>query len=563
MPAKSSAMNSLRGAKCRPAGGTLALAARLFALLAALGLPFGAGLWSLEAEPANALGGAELKLDDYLRLVLRRNETLEAQMLDAELNRRKTSAERGVFEPDWVTSVLRESNKRTNNVLEQAAQSGQPLFSERNTIYDTGIESLVPSGGKIRLGYTLSDLVNNVNPVPFFQSTNSPFIQEYQTFFGITFTQPLLKNGGTGVTTAKIRLAALESDIAFQQYRRQLMLTVSGAEAAYWNLYFAQEQMRFFEESVALAQTVLSDSRERLKAGQGSDLDVLEARAGLALRQTKQNEAIQNFYDALSRMYVLAGSIPAPGEAPVRVVDHPPATIPSLSYKDSYYDAFNLNPDYLIELGKVDQEKVKLGVAKNQLLPDLNLKAAYGINGLGRSPSDSWDSAERANTPSWSVGVELRVPLLGNIQGRNEFQAARLGLQEAVVNLNAVGTQIGNALKSAMQKARTWADSVQSYQTIVGFNQELLKTEQARLSAGKVEARKVLEVEADLFDARQSLADASVQARRAVLEFELAGGSLLKKRNLDLTREELRRRTVALLQDGHLQQDSYLPLLHN
>ena len=556
-------MNSLRGAKCRPAGGTLALAARLFALLAALGLPFGAGLWSLEAEPANALGGAELKLDDYLRLVLRRNETLEAQMLDAELNRRKTSAERGVFEPDWVTSVLRESNKRTNNVLEQAAQSGQPLFSERNTIYDTGIESLVPSGGKIRLGYTLSDLVNNVNPVPFFQSTNSPFIQEYQTFFGITFTQPLLKNGGTGVTTAKIRLAALESDIAFQQYRRQLMLTVSGAEAAYWNLYFAQEQMRFFEESVALAQTVLSDSRERLKAGQGSDLDVLEARAGLALRQTKQNEAIQNFYDALSRMYVLAGSIPAPGEAPVRVVDHPPATIPSLSYKDSYYDAFNLNPDYLIELGKVDQEKVKLGVAKNQLLPDLNLKAAYGINGLGRSPSDSWDSAERANTPSWSVGVELRVPLLGNIQGRNEFQAARLGLQEAVVNLNAVGTQIGNALKSAMQKARTWADSVQSYQTIVGFNQELLKTEQARLSAGKVEARKVLEVEADLFDARQSLADASVQARRAVLEFELAGGSLLKKRNLDLTREELRRRTVALLQDGHLQQDSYLPLLHN
>src|SRR4029077_21090690 len=152
----------------------------------------------------------------------------------------------GAFEPDWVSSILREANKRTNNTQQQAAQGGQFLFSERNTIYDTGIESLVPTGGKIRLGYTLSDLVNNVNPLPFFQSPTNKFIQEYQTFVGVTLTQPLLKNAGFGATLAKTRLAALESDVAFQQYRRQLMLTISGAEAAYWNLYFAQEQSRFF-----------------------------------------------------------------------------------------------------------------------------------------------------------------------------------------------------------------------------------------------------------------------------------------------------------------------------
>jgi outer membrane protein TolC len=515
----------------------------------------------VQPPATNGLGGVELKLNDFLRLVLQRNENLEAQMLETESNRRKARAERGVFEPDLVMSVTREANKRTNNVVEQAAQGGQPLFSERNTIYDTGLESLVPSGGKIRIGYTLSDLVNNVNPVPFFQSTNSPFIQEYQTFVGVTFTQPLLKNAGTGFTTAKIRLAALESDIAFQQYRRQLMLTVSGAEAAYWNLYFAQEQLRFFEESVALAQTILSDSQERLKAGQGAELDVLEAQSGLALRKTKQNEAMQNFFDALSRMHVMAGSVPQPGDAPIRAVDRPPASTPALSYQDSYYDAFSLNPDYLIEMGKLDQERVKLGVAKNQLLPDLNFKAAYGYNGLARTPAESWDAAEKGNTPSWSLGVELRVPLAGNIQGRNEFQAARLGLQAAVLNVNGVGTQIANALKTSLQKARTWDDSVQSYQTIVHYNEDLLKTERARLSAGKVEARKVLEVEADLFDARQSLADASVQARRAVLEFELANGSLLKKRNLDITREQLRRRTLALLEGGHVEQDAFVPLL--
>jgi len=80
---------------------------------------------------------------------------------------------------------------------------------------------------------------------------------------------------------AAIRLAAFESEIAFQQYRRQLMLTLYQAEAAYWNLYFAQEQLLFFQESLAVAESILSDSRERLKAGQASELDVLEAESAL------------------------------------------------------------------------------------------------------------------------------------------------------------------------------------------------------------------------------------------------------------------------------------------
>lgn len=550
-------MNSLPGVRQRPPGALWAKAILLFAV--AVCAP---RQGPCAAPGANSPGVVELKLVDFLRLVAEHNESLQAQMLEAEAGRHKAAAERGIFEPDWVSSILREANKRTNNVQEEAAQGGQALFSERNTIYDTGLESLVPTGGKIRLGYTLSDLVNNVNPLPFISPTNNPYIQQYQTFVGVTFTQPLLKNAGSSFTLAKIRLAALESNVAFQQYRRQLMLTISGAEAAYWNLYFAQEQLRFFEESVALAQSILSDSQEKLRAGEASELDVLEAQSGLALRKTKQNEALQNFHDAIGRLHILAGSTPAPGDTTFRAVDRPPELAPGLSYTESFYQSFRLNPDYLIELEKVDQEKLRLGVAKNQLLPDLNLKAAYGYNGLGRSPADSWEMTEHQNFPSWSVGLELRVPLAGSIQGRNDYQASQLQLQEAVLNLNGVGTQIANALKTSLQKARTWHDSVQSYQTVVHFNEDLLKTERARLNAGKVDARKVFEVEADLFDARQSLADAAVQARRAELEFELAGGSLLKNRKLDLTREELRQRTLGLLHSNRLLSDAYLPLLN-
>ncbi len=521
------------------------------------------GFYSLRAEPGNASAGGtlELRLADYLRLVLERNEAIQAQMLEAEASRHKARAETGIFEPDLVLSARRESNERINNSMQQSEEGGLLLFSEHNNIYDSGLEALVPTGAKIRLGYTLSDLSNNLtNSISIFNVANTQLRREYQTFVGATFSQPLLKNAGVNVTLANIRVAALDSDIAFQQYRRQLMLSVSQAEAAYWNLYFAQEQLHFFEESLAVAESILADTQERLKAGQASELDVLEAQSGLALRKTKQNDARQSFYDALGRVQTLYGASPVEDGPTIRAVDSPPAAKAGFTYAESCQRAFRLNPEYLIQLKKVDQEQLKLGVARNQMLPELNFNAAFGYNGLGLTPGDSWDTVASQKYPSWSLGFELHIPMAGNIRGHHQLSAAQLSFREAIVNLNSLGTQIANALNTGILKARNWQGSVQSYQTVVRFNEDLLKTQLARLGVGKVEPRKVLEVEADLFDARQSLAEALVHYQRILLEMQLADGSVLQSRNLDFTQPELRKKTAVLLKQQPLPTGAFGPV---
>ena len=63
------------------------------------------GLLSAQAQPAsNQTQFVELKLEDYLQSVLRQNESVQAQMLEAEVNRRKAKGEKGIFEPELVTS---------------------------------------------------------------------------------------------------------------------------------------------------------------------------------------------------------------------------------------------------------------------------------------------------------------------------------------------------------------------------------------------------------------------------------------------------------------------------
>jgi outer membrane protein TolC len=210
-------------------------------------------LFTSPAQDTNTpVGGEGFTLQEAIEKVLIHNESLQVRMLDAEIARRQYKAEKGIFEPAVVGSYEKVDNNRENTLEQQAAQGlfggGRTEYSERNDLYNGGLEFLTPVGSRFRVGYNLRRLRNSLN-------TTLPH-SEYATTIGATLTQPLLKNGGIAATMARIRLAAINSDIAFQEYRRQMMLTLSRAESAYWDLYFSQEQERITGESVQLAESI-------------------------------------------------------------------------------------------------------------------------------------------------------------------------------------------------------------------------------------------------------------------------------------------------------------------
>lgn len=485
-----------------------------------------------------------LKLGDYLHMVLQNNETIQAQLMAAEAARHKVLAERGTREPEFVTNAQQVANDRPNTVEQQRNLSGTPILNENNRLFDTGIEALTVTGAKVRLGYTLNNFRNNLQPVGS-TSTNPGRTDEWQSFAGVSITQPLLKGGGRTVAMANSRLAAIQSETAFQEYRRQLMVTLSQAEVAYWTVYFSQEQLRFLDESVSVAESLLADSREKVKAGKGAELDVLEAEAGLALRHTKRSEAAQRHAEALAQLLVQAGQ--SAGKADYTIADRPQANQPGSSQVESWKTATSLNPDYIIQKRKLDDALVRLTVAKNQRLPELNLKASAGLNGLGDSAGSSFDETMGGSFPSWSVGLEMRVPLGGGIRGNHEYEASKLIADQMRLQLAGIETQLSNALSVSLKKIKTARANSSEYQTMIKFNEDLLKTERDRLNVGKIEGRRVLEVEAGLYEVKQGLAEALVAAERAALELQLAEGSVLRRRGMDFTPEELRDHTLALI----------------
>jgi len=519
---------------------------RIFSVLAlAVFLPL-----NLRCQSSASHGAVQLTLDEFLKRIIERNESVQVKLLELEVNRRKARAEYGAFEPEFFAGTSREINSRENTVEQQRATlSTTGNFDERNNLYQGGIETLAPTGTRIRIGYTLRDLKNNLQDQSNFLfrgATNG----EFQTFFGINLTQPLLKNAGLTANLAGLRLAALGSDIAYQDYRRQLMLVLGAAEAAYWNLYMAQEQVRFFIESVATAERVLQDNRTRVQSGRAAELEILEAEAALALRRSKLSEAEQKLYEAANRIISFYSETVLATNRLVRAVDQPDISGRPPPFFEAWRAAYEWNPDYLSQRQKLMQESVRLGYSRNQRLPELNLKGSYGLNGLGETPADSWDDIERRGFPSWSVGIEFRVPLTGGIKSDNEWAAARIRHRQAQVSLREIETQVVNGLDTVMHKIQSAHDTVTNYQTVVHFNQNLLNAALARLELGRIESRKVLDIEADLFESKNSRLEAMVQYQRARLELELLQGTLLKNRRFELGKWELEKRTATLLRNG-------------
>ncbi len=216
-----------------------------------------------------------------------------------------------------------------------------------------------------------------------------------------------------------------------------------------------------------------------------------------------------------------------------------------------------MNPDYLGQIKRLKQEDIRVAYARNQRLPQLDLRASYGLNGLGSDPGSSWDDVQSRGFPSFSAGAELRIPLGGGLKVRHELSAARLRKQQALVTLKETGTQILNAIDTALRKVNSAQQATSNYQSVVQFNDSLLGTERARLEAGKVSSRRVLEVDASLFEARNAVVEAQVQSERARLELELVQGTLLRSRNLDFPQKELEQRTVTLLKHFGISQQQY------
>ncbi len=466
-----------------------------------------------------------MTLEQTLSQVLEANLRIQVSQLDHEIAEERAKAEWSIFEPRLLLTLAQEANNR-ENTSQQFLSQRVSVFDERNDIYSVAVEGVIPTGATVRVGSQIRALDNNLI---------SHGKEEWESYSGVTLTQPLLKNRGWEAVSTQIQLSASDSNVALQNYRGQLALVLSEAEMAYWELAGANALLELSGRSVETAEVILKDNQERFEAGKTTELEVLQAEAGLALRKSYYEESEQRRVDAASRLNAFLGrkanesSMVIPSES----LEGAGSTLP---VTEALMQSFESHPAYLAQKERCEQAGIRLVYAENEKLPQLDLRASYGYNGLGNNLKGTYDQGFiKRDFPSWYLGLELSYPLTNGKREKHQVAAAQLRKRQALLELSAIEIDLINRIHVLVDKVDSLRNRSGALEQVVDLHKRVLENEQEYLKAGKSESRKVLEAEEDLSNALLESLSASLELRRSLVDLLVQQGSYLDKRGFELT----------------------------
>ena len=173
------------------------------------------------------------------------------------------------------------------------------------------------------------------------------FNPSYTGGLSLTLTQPLLRNAGIDVTKTFIRVAQNNATVEEHVFRDRVLTVLATVEQTYWEVVFANENLKVAEAALKAAQELLATNRAKAKAGIMSIVDVLQAEAAVASRVEQvliADKSIRDQEDQLRRLL-------NPGEEDLRQdvrltpLDQPVVALEPISLEEAIDTAIEQRPE--------------------------------------------------------------------------------------------------------------------------------------------------------------------------------------------------------------------------
>jgi outer membrane protein TolC len=350
-------------------------------------------------------------------------------------------------------------------------------------------------------------------------------------------SQPLLKNFGFDVNSATIRIARKSRDIAIQNFLQQVINTISAVENAYYELVFAIEDFKAKRDDRALAQQLLDEDRKRLQTGTISPLDVTQAEAGVAERQRALIVAERTIKDNENALKLLI-SQDVSEFAGTSVVPADPVALEIIAtdVAGSVRTALQSRPDYRAAQNTVEQQNILIKFNRNQLWPEVDVKASYGYNTGGDNFNDSINNYGTGRNPVWAAGVTLSFPL-GDRASRAGYHSAKLQAEQLLLQLKRLEQQIIVAVDNAVGHVQSNWKGVEAAREATRLANESYKAEKTKLLTGSSTTFLVLQAASQLADARSAQIRAEADYNESLVTLAQTEGTTLQRHHVQLNEE--------------------------
>jgi outer membrane protein TolC len=482
-----------------------------------------------EAPPGSSgdVGELRLSLREAVLVALKNNLDIAIAGYNPKINTEGIVIQRAAFDP--VLSLTADANRTVTPVASTLAGATGKSKIENQDL-NASLTHRLPIGGS----YTLS-LTNNR------QNTNSSFAQvnpSYETFLTLSITQDLLKNFGVEVNTAPIKIARNTQAISVAQLRLQANQVITNVHNAYWNLVFAIENLEVQKRSLRLARELEELNKARVRAGVAAPVEVTQAEAQAAAQLQNVILAEKAIKDAEDQIKLII-NMPDGERVWARSIipaDAPPFDVVQVETEASIREALEKRPEYAEAKLTLQNNDLNLRVARNQLLPSLQLQGSVGLNGLnevGKGLGSDYGRLTSGDFTAWSAALVLQYPL-GNRAARSGFVQARLTYDQSMTSLLNLKRQIISQVREAVRRIEADIRRVEATRAARVLAEEQLRVEQKRLEAGVTTTFNVLSFQRDLAAAQASEIQAITTYNQDLANLELVKGTVLEKNRLEL-----------------------------
>lgn len=472
----------------------------------------------LGAKPARFI-----TISEAIETALRRNLDVAIQR---EVVRQRDFAQSlalSSFEPILQLGVSR--NKAQS--IPATSLDGRPgqVFPSTSDAWSVRLSEQLPTATRLSLefsnGRNDSSLGSAVAPL-FFRST-----------LMLTVSQPLLQGFSLSshVQLAPVLRARFDSESARQSARLLAIATIKTTEDLYWNLVLSWKAYEVKRGAYALAEKQLELTRRQIAAGLLAEAESIRSESTLARNQVDLlafEAAIEDASDRLRQQL----NLPAEEwEQPLVPLDSPSFTPVAIPFSAVWERALSARPE-LVSL-KLDQQRDQLAleVARNSLLPSLNVVSSLAALGGDKDYLAALDQVGNHSGWQWTVGLDFSWQPLG-IAARGSVRSAQAVLRQDALQQELKLTQIRLELRMALRGLQIAERKVYAAAKSRDLAERSLEVEQRRFLNNISDNFKVAQVQGELELARQAELQALIDHEKAHSDLLRATGELLEARNL-------------------------------
>ena len=414
--------------------------------------------------------------------------------------------------------------------LNYTVVSGVPIDTTHQESASAGYSQGFMTGTSLFVSESSSRLSSN--------TTKSIFNPELVSDFSVGVSQHLLRGFGTRANARFILIARNDVKYSASVFRQNVITALAVVMTSYYDLLADQESIRMAQGGLEYAQKLLADNQGAAKSGPAAQYDMLRSQEEVALRQqvllAAQNTFSQDgqslkaklsksFNEELAKVEIIPSD---------RLPEPRPEDVPTLA--EALKEAASHRPEIeQVELNLRNQQVVIQSI-HNSLLPSLDVYASYYLAGLDGTLSPTFTNILHGDFPNLSFGVTLDMPLR-NRTAQADAERALLEQRRLQVKLQDAKNQAGWDVNKAWSGVQQSRDQLEAAQKLVTLARQVLEMQQEKFTLASATVEEVITAQQNLAIAQGHVVRAHVTYAKALIQYEQVTGTLLERRNIELS----------------------------